>query len=368
MPMGHSSTQQPLSFTQRITLLAVICRLMVYLPWRLFASFFTHERNRSWRQIWSLVVFNVFLMHGEGLPAPGSLSNYRAWTTTTGLKPNVEELCNGANLLWVGPKRLDKVFFYCHGGGYKLSLGEKQLSWLRYMQLELEKKGINMGIAIVSYNLLPNAVFPSQLREATDGLKHLIAAGALPENIIIGGDSAGGNLALQLLSHILYPLPSIETAPVRSDVHFRGLLLISPFVGATEDAKTPFPLLARRHERDFIPAEYHSGVCQDLLRDVPKDDIGYVDVLEAPEEWFTPLGTSVGRILVTAGEWDFLREKSERLYERYLKPFHGNARFVLEKDGIHVTPIFDFIAKEKRLSDLTPLMIEWLADTMEKSQ
>ncbi len=93
-----------------------------------------------------------------------------------------------------------------------------------------------------------------------------------------------------------------------------------------------------------------------------------MDVLEAPEEWFKPLGTSVGQILVTAGEWDFLREKSERLYERYLKPFHGNARFVLEKDGIHVTPIFDFIAKEKRLSDLTPLMIEWLADTIEKSQ
>ncbi len=135
-----------------------------------------------------------------------------------------------------------------------------------------------MGIAIVSYStydarelliryrshriadLLPNAVFPSQLREATDGLKHLIAAGALPENIIIGGDSAGGNLALQLLSHILYTLPSIEAAPVQSDAHFRGLLLISPFVGATEDAKTPFPLLAPRHERDFIPAEYHSGV------------------------------------------------------------------------------------------------------------
>ncbi|KAK0439238.1 Alpha/Beta hydrolase protein [Desarmillaria tabescens] len=340
---------------------------VVYLPWRLFASFFTYERNKSWRQIWSLAVFNVFLIHGKGLPMPDSLSNYEAWTTTTGLKPSVEELCNGAKLLWVGPKRLDKVLFYCHGGGYKLSLGEKQLSWLRYMQLELEKRGVNIGIAIVSYNLLPNAVFPSQLREATDGLQHLIAAGVLPENIIIGGDSAGGNLALQLLSHILYPLLSIEAPPVRSDAHFRGLLLVSPFVGAMEDAQMPLPLLAPRHERDFIPAEYHSSVCQDLLRDVPKDDIAYVDVLEAPEEWFKPLSKTVGRVLVTAGEWDFLREKGERFYERYLKPFHGDSRFVLEKGGIHVTPIFDFIAKEKRLSELTPLMIEWLADTMKES-
>ncbi|KAG7447869.1 alpha/beta-hydrolase [Guyanagaster necrorhizus] len=315
-----------------------------------------------------MVVFDVFLTHGKGLPAPSSFSNYESWTKAAGLEPTVEDLCNGAKLLWVGPKSLDKVFFYCHGGGYKISLGGKQLSWLRYMQLELEKRGVNIGIAVVSYNLLPNAVFPSQLREATDGLKRLISAGVLPENIIIGGDSAGGNLTLQLLSHILYPLHSIEPAPVRSDAHFRGLLLVSPFVGAMQDAQMPLSLLAPRHERDFIPAEYHSGVCQDLLRDVPPDDIAYVDVLEGRKEWFKPLSQTVGRILVTVGEWDFLREKGERLYEGYLKPFHGDIRFVLEKDGIHVTPIFDFVAKEKRLNELTPLMIEWLADTMKESR
>ncbi|KAK0243507.1 hypothetical protein EDD85DRAFT_330147 [Armillaria nabsnona] len=56
---------------------------------------------------------------------------------------------------------------------------------------------VDLGIAVVAYNLLPNAVFPlSQLREAIDGFNHLLAARVLPQNIIIGGDSAGGNLAL----------------------------------------------------------------------------------------------------------------------------------------------------------------------------
>lgn len=46
---------------------------------------------------------------------PDSITNYASWTAMTGLESNVEELCNGANLLWVGPKRLDKVMLYCHG-------------------------------------------------------------------------------------------------------------------------------------------------------------------------------------------------------------------------------------------------------------
>ncbi|PBK63500.1 alpha/beta-hydrolase [Armillaria solidipes] len=351
-----------LTFSQRATLFLGVCHFAIRLPWRLCTSFFTRERNKSWRQICTSVVLSTFLTRRYRkvlLPVPESITNYASWTATTGLEANVEELCNGAKLLWVGPKRLDKVMLYCHGGGYMISVGPNTFSWLRYMQLELEKRDVNLGIAIVAYNLLPNAVFPSRLREATDGFNHLIAAGVLPENIILGGDSAGGNLALQLLSHILHPLPSIEIAHA---TRLRGLLLVSPLVGVKRTFEMPFPQLEALHKRDYLPAEFHREVCLTFLKDVPEGDIAYADGLAAPEEWFKPSDESVGRILVTAGEWDFLEENTRLFYEQHLKPLHRDVKLVVEKDGEHIAPILDFVLGEDVDSVLTPLIVEWLAD------
>ncbi|KAK0230117.1 Alpha/Beta hydrolase protein [Armillaria fumosa] len=351
-----------LTFSQRATLFLGVCHFAIRLPWRLCISFFTCERNKSWRQICTSVLVStaVTRRYRKGLPVPESITNYASWTTTTGLEANVEELCNGAKLLWVGSKRLDRVMLYCHGGGYMLSVGPNTFSWLRHIQLELKKRDVDLGIAVVAYTLLPNAVFPSQLREATDGLNHLIAAGVLPENIILGGDSAGGNLVLQLLSHILRPMHSIEVARA---TRLRGLLLISPFVGAKRTSEMSLPQLEAMHKRDFLPAEFHREVCLTFLKDVPEGDIAYADGLAAPEEWFKPSDEAVGRILVTAGEWDFLEENTRLFYEQRLKPLHRDVKLVVEKEAEHISPILDFVLKEDVKSVLTPLMVEWLADT-----
>lgn len=56
--------------------------------------------------------------------------------------------------------------------------------------------------------------------------------------IIIGGDSAGGNLALGLLSLLLHPHPSITTTlqtPVQS---LKGVLLVSPWVNFDQSASS----------------------------------------------------------------------------------------------------------------------------------
>ncbi|KAK0230082.1 Alpha/Beta hydrolase protein [Armillaria fumosa] len=295
----------------------------------------------------------TFIRYREALPVRESLASYMTWTATTGLEANVEELCDGAKLLWGGLKRLDKVMLYCYGGRYMLGVGENTLFWLRYMQLELEERNIDLGIAIIAYNLLPNAVFPNQLCSATDGVNHLIAADVLLENIIVDGDSAGGSLILQLLSHVLHPLPSIEKANAKPETRLRGMLLVSPFVGAKGTLKKPISQLA---------AEFHCYVCRTFLKDVPESSIAYADPLEAPEEWFEPFSETTRRIFVTAGEWDFLVEDDRRFYEKYLKPFHRDVMFVVEKEGEHVAPILDFVMKEERLSILTPLIVEWLVD------
>ncbi|KAK0439249.1 Alpha/Beta hydrolase protein [Desarmillaria tabescens] len=356
-----------LTFSQIAALFLAVCSFAIHFPWRLCNSFFTRERNKTWKQICTSVIMTTLARYRKTLPMPESLTSYTAWTTATGLEANVEELCDGAKLLWVGPKRVDKVMLWCHGGGYMLSVGPNSFSWLRYIQLELKKRDIDLGIAIVAYNLLPKFVFPSQLREATDGFNHLIAAGVRPENIILGGDSTGGNLALQLLSHILYPLPSVQPT-LKTVAHLGGLILLSPLVGAKRTLEMSSSQLEALHERDFLPAEFHREVCRTFLKDVPEGETAYADGLEAPEEWFKPSDELVGRILIMAGEWDFLKESSRRFYENRLKPLHRDVKFVVEKDGEHIAPILDFILKEEKLSVLTPLMVEWLADTFQAAR
>ncbi len=127
----------------------------------------------------------------------------------------------------------------------------------------------------------------------------------------------------------------------------------------------PLPQLEALHKRDYLPAEFHREVCLTFLKDVPEGDIAYADGLAAPEEWFKPSDEHVGRILVTAGEWDFLEENTRLFHEKRLKPLHRDVKLVVEKDGEHISPILDFVLGEDVESVLTPLIVEWLADTFE---
>jgi hypothetical protein len=44
-----------------------------------------------------------------------TLSVYKKWVKTVKLEPVVDELGEDARLLWIGPKRTDRVLLYCHG-------------------------------------------------------------------------------------------------------------------------------------------------------------------------------------------------------------------------------------------------------------
>ena len=69
------------------------------------------------------------------------------------------------------------------------------------------------------YRHAPKDLYPSALEDAVFSYKKLLADGVKPENIVIAGDSAGGNLALVLsikLKELGIPQP-------------RGIMLLSPW-------------------------------------------------------------------------------------------------------------------------------------------
>ncbi|MBR0254150.1 MAG: alpha/beta hydrolase [Synergistaceae bacterium] len=90
--------------------------------------------------------------------------------------------------------KTDRVILQFHGGGYTNGLTEGH-------RLLGAKQGMLIGaseVYYVHYRLAPKNVYPAALDDAVAVYKELLSSGIKPENIIFIGDSAGGNLALEL--------------------------------------------------------------------------------------------------------------------------------------------------------------------------
>ncbi|KAK0444377.1 Alpha/Beta hydrolase protein [Armillaria borealis] len=297
--------------------------------------------NKSWRMMVTLVPSTV----------------YARWIFLRGLPSTIDKLPeNGAYLLWVGPRRLDKVLLYIPGGGYVLPPFDGFFSFWRYVQLELAVRNIQVGVAVLSYNLIPNARFPSQLHEAQSAIKYLIQSGVKPENVELVGDSAGCNLILQIFSHILHPLPTLK--PFEA-MRFRGACLISPWVSPSGeiDAET----FRRNSKTDVIGSDDLLLWAEPSLRDLPDSALPFIEPAKAPEAWFSGMDKLVERILITSGGAECMHEAHNYFHERHLKDYHSNVQYVAQKDGVHDEVLHEFALYNRPVGELAPLIVNWIA-------
>ncbi len=89
-----------------------------YILGRLALSFFTTERHKTWRAVCTHALFRFVAGHVAyvKLMLLGPTSDtYTKWTKKIGVSPTIEDLPDGAKLLWIGAKRVDKVLLYVHG-------------------------------------------------------------------------------------------------------------------------------------------------------------------------------------------------------------------------------------------------------------
>ena len=145
--------------------------------------------------------------------------------------------------------------------------------------------------------LAPDSPVPTQLRQANAALTHLLQKGISPSNIVIGGDSAGGNLTLQLASHFLHPLASIPTPPTLSQP-LAGALLISPWVAYNVDA----PSYARNEGKDLLFSRSYKFLADLVRPGVTPELEHHMEPASAPASWWSGLDGVFPRILITIGE------------------------------------------------------------------
>ncbi|KAF2008862.1 alpha/beta-hydrolase [Aaosphaeria arxii CBS 175.79] len=130
------------------------------------------------------------------------------------------------------------LIFYVHGGGFVSGSSLGSAKYLLQMFLELEQRGIVCDIISVDYDLSPGAVYPTALRQVICAYRYGAAQG---KDIVLMGDSAGGNLCLGLLQHLALPNPLLET-PIEKPGGGRitAMCLLSPWVNLRTDGPSVY--------------------------------------------------------------------------------------------------------------------------------
>jgi len=261
----------------------------------------------------------------------------------------IDELGENARLLWIGKRNRNRVILYFHGGGYLFPMASFVPEFHRYILDELNAKGKEAGVAMLQYSLVPTARYPTQLKQAVLAVQYLFSIGVEPCNIQIMGDSAGGNLILQLLSHILHPIPDLPILNLPTP--FRSVYLMSPGLSFTSKSGS----MLTNGDSDVLDVECLSYWGQLVLDGVPETYRPYTEPYYTPADWFDKLSSVVEHVLITAGDAECMRDNIVAVADTIRKR-HSSTKFLLQKHGVHVEPYFNFLAMGKK-GELPPVIL-----------
>lgn len=135
----------------------------------------------------------------------------------------------------------DKVILQLHGGGYIQGNSNRHRDWAIARSEAIGHADVYM----LNYRFYPEVKYPAALEEAAAAYQELRRQGISAENIILMGDSAGGNLALALTLYLRdqkIPLPG-------------SLVLYSPWGDAGQ-----LPSRAIYREKDVILGERNTAM------------------------------------------------------------------------------------------------------------
>lgn len=102
----------------------------------------------------------------------------------------------GVPVEWITPAEVScqSVILYLHGGGWIMGWYNSH----RWMVSHICQAAGCRALA-VDYRLAPEHPFPAALEDCLAAYRWLVESGTSPQEIVIAGDSAGGNLALTTL-------------------------------------------------------------------------------------------------------------------------------------------------------------------------
>lgn len=190
------------------------------------------------------------------------------------------------------------VILYCHGGGYSTG----SCLYGRTLTAKLAST-TSMDVLSFDYRLAPEHPYPAALADAIKVWNYLMLLGYGARDIILTGDSAGGNLALAL------------TLKLKADGRLlpRGLVLMSPWTDLTSSGES------HRTRADLDPVLDKAYIDRMIAAYMGKADLTR-QVLENP--YISPLfGDFAGfpPVYIQVGDNEILLSDSVELHKRLVE-------------------------------------------------
>lgn len=187
------------------------------------------------------------------------------------------------------PHRRRHAILYCHGGGYTSG----NLGYSKVLASKLTNI-TGYDVLTFEYRLAPEHIFPAAIEDAERAWDHLMHLGYGARDVVIAGDSAGGNLALVLCHRLKAQGRMLPSA----------LLLMSPWTDMTASGDS-YSTLA--DVDPMLTPEYISAVTRAYAPDMDLTD-PMLSPLFGNFEGFPPT-------LIQVGGYEILHSDSVRLKE-----------------------------------------------------
>ncbi|KAL4863107.1 hypothetical protein BDV12DRAFT_31837 [Aspergillus spectabilis] len=258
---------------------------------------------------------------------------YGEYMKTHNLDPQIIDLDAGARGGWIGPSDSKRVLLYTHGGAYTCGCHPAHVEILAELVTAARQKGESFSVLFIEYGLAPRAKYPEQLIQAATALNYLLDSKDIdPDYIILGGDSAGANLAIALMSHILHPHPAVPYIQLPRGKKLAGAFLLSPWVDFSNEA----PSLKSNYDKDCISETYLRASSSLFLGDAPTDN--YNTPLRATSDWWQDL--PLRDMCIVAGEYEMLRDNIVAWVDT-VRAHNPHFELYIEPGGIHTTAVVD---------------------------
>lgn len=185
---------------------------------------------------------------------------------------------DGMHCEWVSTNHAHvhkKVILHCHGGGY--STGSSL--YARTLTAKLAGS-LAMDVLSFDYRLAPEHHYPAPLEDALKAWDYLMHLGYAARDVIVTGDSAGGNLALALVLKLKEQKRFLPC----------GLILMSPWTDLTSSGES---MEEKKDVDPVLNAAYLNRMIDAYAKDADLKD-PYVSPLFGDLKGFPPTYVQVG--------------------------------------------------------------------------
>ncbi|ETI27916.1 hypothetical protein G647_00365 [Cladophialophora carrionii CBS 160.54] len=258
---------------------------------------------------------------------------YEKWCKDTGMQPNFVTLKSGVKAFWVGdPQTAKYICVYYHGGGFSLDGDDTHLKFWHGVQNDAKASDITIAFLFLEYTLVPHATYPKIMYEAVEAVKYVMEDMKRPASqIILAGDSAGGNMCLGVLSQIMHPSPDFPELKLGEGEKLKGIVAVAPWVSFRLD----WPSEVKNRYKDLV-SQYAGGKwSKDYLAGQPTTP--YAEPLTAPAEWWKD--AKVEQILAVSGANEILLDSISEWVEKYKSVNPDNLTYVIGSNEAHIAPI-----------------------------